>query len=201
MVLVRWSNLFDDLEAQLAAAGRAELEGEIAEHTRAERGSVSLLDRISADLGSPVRLELTGAGTIEGELAEVGTDWLAVRTGAGARVGQGPTDLALVPLAALLAVRGLTGRADPGRRGPRRLGLRNALRAISRDRVGVRVTDVAGGRRIGRIERVGLDHLDLTVLPDGGPDPESDVGGPWGRVVTLPYPAIAVVVGPGAGRD
>lgn len=194
---MRWSALFDDLEAQLEALERAELEAEIAEHTRAERGAVSLLDRLAADGDRPLRLDLTGAGTVEGELAELGLDWVVLRTGAP---GGAAGDLTLVPLSAVQAVQGLSGRADPTvPRPPRRLGLRNALRAISRDRATVRLTDTMGGRRAGRIERVGRDHLDLHALPDdlsyrGG------TGGPWGPAVTVPYAALAAVVSPGAAR-
>jgi hypothetical protein len=194
---MRWSALFDDLEAQLEALERAEREAEIAEHTRAERGAVGLLDRLAADLGGPLRLELAGAEAVEGELAELGLDWVVLRPAAA----HGPSgDLTLVPVAAVRAVQGLSGRADPAApRPPRRLGLRHALRAISRDRATVRLTDISGARRAGRIERVGRDHLDLYAVPDDLAYRDR-TGGPWGPAVTVPYAALAAVVSPGAAR-
>ncbi|HLS40940.1 MAG TPA: hypothetical protein VK038_09285 [Ornithinicoccus sp.] len=195
---MRWTALFDDLEAQLAALERSELEAEIAEHTRAERGALSLVDRLAADPGAALRLTVAGAGAVAGRLVELGEDWVVLRVD-GPR-GPG-SDLVLVPLAAVLSVEGLSGRADPGGpRGSRRLGLRLALRAVSRDRAVVRLTDTAGTRRTGRIERVGRDHLDLRPLPD-------DLGGRGGPgtggtgSLTVPCAALAAVLSPGAGRD
>jgi hypothetical protein len=198
-VRMRWTALFDDLEAQLAALERSDLEAEIAEHTRAERGALSLLDRLTADLGTVLRLGVAGAGPVEGRLLELGEDWLVLQVD-GPR-GPG-ADLVLVPLAPVLSVEGLSGRADPGGpRGSRRLGLRHTLRAISRDRSVVRLTDTAGTRRTGRIERVGRDHLDLRLLPDDLGDRGGGTGtGPVGTL-TVPYTALATLLSPGAGRD
>ncbi|MGB5936602.1 MAG: hypothetical protein WBG76_12130, partial [Ornithinimicrobium sp.] len=69
---MRWTRLFDDLEAQLLRLEQAEREAEIAEVTRSERGRVSLIEALAADLGLTLRIEAMGVGRIEGELSEVG---------------------------------------------------------------------------------------------------------------------------------
>ena len=45
---MRWDDLFDDLEAQLAAAERDEALAQVAERTRAERAQVGWFDRVAA---------------------------------------------------------------------------------------------------------------------------------------------------------
>ncbi len=193
---MRWSRLFDDLEAQLRAEERAELLADVAEHTRARRGQQGLTDRMAADLGRPLRLRVAAAGVLEGTLAELGADWLVLRVelpGARARS-------VLVPLAAVRAVWGLSGRADPHEGvAQRRLGLRHALRAISRDRAQVRLTDLEGGQLSGTIDRVGRDHVDLREVPEDG------TGRGRGHTVVMPLAALALVASapsagsPGAG--
>lgn len=184
---MRWSRLFDDLEAQLLAGERAELLADVAEHTRAQRGQQSLADRLAADLGRPVRVRVRGAGVVDGELAELGMDWLALSVPNPAR---SRSRSVLVPMGAVLAVWGLSGRAEqhPGV-GARRLGLRQALRAVSRDRDLVRVCDVDGGQVAGTIDRVGQDHLDLSDHPEDQPRREVAVR----RRVVIPFQAVAVV--------
>lgn len=190
---MRWSRLFDDLEAQLVAGERAELLADVAEHARSQRGRQVLTDRLAADLRRPVRARVAGSGVLDGTLTELGTDWLVLEV-------QPPGTRArsvLVPVHAVRAVWGLSGRADPHEGvGQRRLGLRQALRAVSRDRALVRVGDVDGGQLSGTIDRVGRDHLDLGELPDEGSRPGSRPGS-----VVIPFGAIALVAtGPVGGR-
>lgn len=193
---MRWTALFDDLEAQLAALERAEREAEIAEHTRAERGALRLVDRLAADLGRRLQVVVAGEGLVTGRLVELGDGWMVLQVD-GPR-GPG-SDLLLLPLHGVLTVEGLSGRADPAApRGGRRLDLRHALRAISRDRALVRVTDTAGTRRAGRIERVGRDHLDLRALPDDLTGQRSGAGSH--PVVVVPYTAVVTVLSPGAAE-
>ncbi|MCK0111390.1 hypothetical protein MWU75_04475 [Ornithinimicrobium sp. F0845] len=182
-----WSDLFDDLEAQLAAQEAAELQGEVAEHTRASLGRVRLTERLIADTGAMIRLGLRGGVTVEGTIDEVAQDWLLIREG-DAQHGRE----AFVVLASLLTVQGLSGRSDPGRRSrvQRSLDLRHALRALSRDRALVRVRDVEGGGSVGTIDRVGADHLDLSTHPDDLPRRNRDVH----SVVTIPYASLVCVV-------
>lgn len=184
---MRWTDLFDDLEAQLAAQENAERLGEVVEHTRATLGRVRLSERLTADAGVPVRLGLRGGATVEGVLEETARDWLLVREGGPDRGRE-----VFVVLASVVSVQGLSGRSDPGRpaRVQRSLDLRHALRALSRDRALVRVRDVDGGGTVGTIDRVGADHLDLSTHPDDLPRRNRDVH----SVVTIPYAALACVV-------
>lgn len=183
---MRWTELFDDLEAQLRAQEIVELQGEVAEHTRSALGQVRLAERFLADEGRALRLRLRGGLSVQGRLTEVAPDWLVVQD-----VTAVPQREVLVVLAHVLAVEGLSGRSDRGRPGriQRGLDLRMALRALSRDRALVRVSDIEGGVTVGTIDRVGSDHLDLSTHPDDLPRRTRDLQ----SVVTMPYAALALV--------
>lgn len=185
--VMRWADLFDDLEAQLAAAEAAELRGEVVEQTRASLGQVSVRERYLADLGRTVRLMLRGGLALDGELTEVGPDWLVL---AHRESGRGRESLVLT--AALITVQGLSGRSDPGRpgRSHRPLGVRHVLRALSRDRSVVRVHLIEGASLTGTIDRVGSDHLDLSAHAADLPRRSREV---FSRV-TVPYGALTCVV-------
>jgi hypothetical protein len=184
---MRWTLLFDDLEAQLDGQERAELLLEVAEHVRAERGQVSLPDRLVVCAGAEVSLRVRGVGSVRGTVAEVGSGWLVLRTspeGADRR-----RDL-LVPLTAVLMATGLPTRSDSRDTvAQRRLDLRHALRALSRDRAVVRLTDVEGGQVTGTIDRVGLDHLDLADHPDDVPRRDLAVR----STHAVPFAAVAAI--------
>lgn len=182
MGTMRWQQLFEDLSARQETLARVERDLEIAEHTRAERGQVALADRLAAGEGAPVRLRVRGLGEVSGVPLTVGLDWLLLDRGPAVVAGR---EL-VVPLAAVLAVEGLTRRAD-GR--PRRLDLRHALRAVSRDRATVRVHLVDGDHLSGTVNRVLADHLDLSRHPDHEPRRAGAVRG----LTSLPYAALASV--------
>lgn len=173
----RWDVLFDDLEAQLSAADQREDVIDRAEHTRAIRGEVLLAERLVTAAGRLVRVRIHGHGDIEGAVTSIGKGWLTLRgvdrdDPIGGSVTGGPRRWAatrswLVPLSSVLSVRGLDQRSDPGLGlSRRRLDIRSALRAISRDRVAVRVCLLDGSRLTGTIDRVGRDHLDLGEHPE-----------------------------------
>lgn len=184
---MRWVELFDDLEGQLAAQAAAEVRGEAAEHTRAAIGRVHLTERLLADLNLPVRIALRGGLTVEGALADVAPEWLVVHESSTVHTRE-----VLVVTSSVLSISGLTGRSDIGR--PARIGrsldLRQALRALSRDRVLVRARDIDGGVTVGTIGRVGADHVDIGVHPDDLPARSRDVR----AVVTIPYQALVCLV-------
>ena len=173
---MRWEALFADMEAQLDAAAAADLAAEVADLTRAERATVGLLDRLRAAQGANVAILVVGGDTVAGILLDVAGQWVLV--GDGSR-------RALVPLSAVVAVRGLSIRSAPAAgEVARRLGLGSALRALSRDRVTVRIR-ADGAELAGRIERVGADHLD--VVPEAD---DARVGPPgW----AVPFAALRVV--------
>lgn len=183
---MRWSRLFDDLEAQLAAVEQAELAGEVAEHTRAARASVGLLERLTQATGSSIRLGVHGLGDVEGELEEVATQWVMVSR---AQVRGGVQQL-VVATSAILTVGGLGARSQPlGEGARRRLDLGQALRALSRDRAVLRLHDISGGVVAGTIDRVGRDHLDVSTHPTDLPRRPAAVHG----AVVIPFDALAAV--------
>ncbi|WP_462418042.1 hypothetical protein [Kytococcus sp. Marseille-QA3725] len=154
----RWDDLFADLEGQLAAQRRAELEDEVAERVRVERAGIVLADRLAAHLDRGVTLRTADGGTLTGTLRDLGRDWL--------RLGGRRTTL-VVPLTAVHTVLGLGPRSRPAEGDARRrLTWVTVLRGLSRDRVPVRVASVAGHVVEGRIDRVMGDHLDLVAGED-----------------------------------
>lgn len=170
----RWEQLFSDLEAQLAAGRDAEQRWDLVELTRAERARIALRDRLRASVGRELRIGLAPGETVAGVVSEVTAEWLLLDVGAGRR--------ALVPTAAVGTVDGLGPYvAPPAGRVESSLGLGHALRALARDRVAVsartRVGVVAG-----RLERVGADHVDVTLAA------------PAGRVVSVAFATLLAVV-------
>jgi hypothetical protein len=178
---MRWEALFADMEAQLDAALAAGLAAEVADLTRAERATVELGNRLRAAHGARLTVLVAGAGTaagelVVGELLDVAAQWMLLGDG---------TRRALVPLQAVVAVRGLPVRSAPAPgEVARRLGLGSALRALARDRATVRLV-TAGAELGGRIERVGADHLDLAAGVDGGWDAAT--------VWAVPFAALRMV--------
>jgi hypothetical protein len=151
----RWELLFADLEARIVAEEAAEREGTVAELTRAEHASMSATDRLRAVLGAPLRLELLDGELLDGRLRRVAATWLLLDgRGVRGRVQH------LVPLHAVAGVLGVSRHAAPSTTRSDGLGLGTALRGLQRDRARVLVRTAASST-IGRIARVGGDHLDL----------------------------------------
>jgi hypothetical protein len=154
--LVRWDDLFRDLEAQLDVAGTAHEAAEIADRTRREQARLRLVDRLRAAIGVEVGMSVHGLGSVTGRVAEVGADWLLIVESTG-------RDL-LLQQAAILGITGLgLQSAEPGSEGrvAARLDLRYALRAIARDRSPVTLVLVDGSQLTGTIDRTGADFLEL----------------------------------------
>ncbi len=170
----RWERLFSDLEAQLAAGRADEARWDVAELTRAERARVTLADRLRGAVGDRVRI-VTGYGDpVDGLVVEAAAQWVLLDVGAGRR--------AVVPTTAVRAVDGLgASAAPPAGRLESALGLGHVLRALARDRV-VATVRTSATVLVGRVERVGADHLDLALEM------------PAGRVTAVPFHAIVAVV-------
>lgn len=177
---MRWQELFADLEAQLLAEQRRELQAEVADRTRCEQAEVTVLDRVARSLGDVVTV-VTGAGAVRGVLEDVGKDWLLVQ--------EEGRHAALLPMTAVTALVGLANRSDDDRGMGRRFGVGVALRAIARDRAPVAIHDVSGGLATGTIDKVGADHLDLAEHPADTMRRTTSLTGH--RVV--PFTAIGVV--------
>lgn len=178
---MRWDRLFADLEAQWDAEERRERDAEVADRTRRERAAVTLVGRLGAHRERRVRVRVSTGAVVDGEVADLGGDWLLVRRPEAARE-------VLVPLGAVAAVIGLGERSVKDETA-RRFALGYALRALSRDRVTVAVTDSSGQVVTGTIDHVGADALDLSEHAVGEPRRSANVS----RRRTVPFSAVVLV--------
>ncbi|MGQ7295064.1 hypothetical protein [Quadrisphaera sp. KR29] len=177
---MRWDALFADLEAQLEAADD-DVAGMHAERVRAEVAGVELRDRVRGAVGQPLVLRLAGGEAVAGGLRAAGPDWLLLEETGGE---------ALVPLAAVLVVEGLTRAvAAPAGAVEGRLGLTSVLRGVARDRSAVRLhlREPGGVVLTGTVDRVGADHLDLARHAVDEARRPGAVRGTW----AVPLPALA----------
>jgi hypothetical protein len=180
---MRWTELFADLEAQLDNEEAAEQRVEVAERSRRELASITLLDRLAAHLGEPIQLGVEGVGPVRGRLVDAATQWLMIE--------ETPGRAAVVPVRACLWLQGL-GRAAaiPAEHSvARRLGLSSALRTLARQRVSVQLHLRDAAQVSGTIDRVHADHLDLAEHPGDEPRRREAVRG----VRAVPLRAIAMV--------
>lgn len=179
---MRWDQLFADLEGQARGIEDLEREAEITDQVRVELGQTTLLNRLRAQDQQPVTLIVDGAGRIQGDLAQVGADWLLL---------QAPHEL-IVPVAALIGASDLPAAAvspDGVSLIASRLRLTAALRAVAIDRCAVTVTLRSGDTVIGTPDRVGADFIDLAVHERGEAPRRSSVR----TRLTLAFAAIATV--------
>ncbi|HEX6337202.1 MAG TPA: hypothetical protein VFZ85_09625 [Jiangellaceae bacterium] len=154
----RWERLFADLEAQFDESERGELWSEVADRTRAELAKLRVADRLRAVAGSELAVWSAGGAATRGTVRSSGPDWLLLVGPNGAET--------VVALAAVLKITGLGRRASvPGSEGrlAGRLRLSYVLRGIARDRAAVTVTLVDGSTVVGVVDRVGADHIDLSM--------------------------------------
>lgn len=77
---MRWDSLFDDLEAQLAEQGRAQLRDEIAENTRIERATAELSGSLSRFHGCELSVKLAGHTEIRARLGPCAEDYFCLET-------------------------------------------------------------------------------------------------------------------------
>ena len=75
---MRWDALFEDMEAQLAARQRLELEAEIAERALVDSAGVQLADRLRGSLGLSIRVHLSLGRVFEGVLSHAGSEALVL---------------------------------------------------------------------------------------------------------------------------
>lgn len=171
---MRWEALFADMEAQLERARREGEHHEVADLARAERANVPWTDRVRASRGCELRVHVGEGEPLRGVLVDVAAHWLLLAQSARQ---------VLVPVTAVVAVEGLTVQAAPAAGAvERRLGLGHALRALARDRAPV-VVHARGLVVAGRVDRVGADHLDLTVAD----------GARGGSSVAVPFASLIAV--------
>lgn len=171
---MRWEALFADMEAQLDRARHEGAHHEIADLARAERAGVLWSDRVRGSAGRELRVHVGEDEPVRGTLADVAAQWMLLAEGARQ---------VLVPASAVVAVEGAVDQPAPGAGSvERRLGLGHALRALARDRAPV-VVHARGLLLSGRIDRVGADHLDLTVAD----------GSRRGAVLLVPFASLVAV--------
>lgn len=179
---MRWHDLFTDLESQAEAWDAAERDAEVADRSRAEQATVSLVGRLAASQGGPVALRVLGVGDLQGVLDSVGADWLLLTANDTER---------LVLTAAVSGVHDLGRRAEPPQARSAvlaRLGVAAPLRAIARDRSAVVMVLRDGGEVTGTPERVGRDFVDIVLHELGEPGRS----GGRGRL-TVPFAALSQV--------
>lgn len=170
---VPWERFFEDLEDQLDSEWEAERAALDTEAERLRLARLTLRQRLVAladGAAAPPRLELAGDEVVEGALAAVGADWVALTP------GMRRTGAVLIPLAAVVAI-GMphadvlrSARAEVA--APRlaeRMTFGFVLRDLVRRRTPLTVS-VLGGRGLsGTIDRAGADHLDLALHDRGQP--------------------------------
>lgn len=146
---VRFSELFDDLEAQVNRVEREEFDAEVASRVEAERAAVTWGAILVASVGDEVRLTLLDGEMIAGRVEDAAEQWVhVVRAPRAWIVPAGAVAIADVVRA---------GAPQPGTV-ERRLTVAHALRGIARSREVVRLRTVAGTLQ-GRVSAVGADHV------------------------------------------
>ncbi|MCU1511658.1 MAG: hypothetical protein JWM01_2358 [Arthrobacter sp.] len=182
---MRWDALFTDLEAQLAASERLNLDAEIADRMRADAAGVELADRLRGSLGLRIGVQVSSGSVFEGTLSHAGSQALVLHD---------PRNEVLIPYAAAVQYVGLSrlAVAEPSKV-RQRLGLANALRGLARDRTRLSVLAVRGAGTEttvhGVIDRVGRDHLDLAVTEYGEDRRHSNVR----QIITIPFGALVAL--------
>ena len=156
---MRWDSLFDDFEAQLAAAARLDQEAQVADLVRAEQAGIGIVERLRGQGGAPVELLLRAGVRLHGRIGQMADSWFTV---------DAAPHSALVPVGSVVSVsglgRGVRAEASAVRRS---LTLASGLRALARDRafVSCLADGGAGEPHVvrGTIDTVGRDYLELAV--------------------------------------
>lgn len=174
------------LEAEWEQAEADELAIEVADRTRGELARLTLIQRLRPAVGYSLTINVHGGLLVRGLLRGVGPDWLLV-----CEDGQ-PGSQTIVALASVLWIDGL-GRTSSvaGSEGvvAARSGLGMMLRRLVRDRADVALVLIDAGVVTGVLDRAGVDHVELAVVPVGEARRRSAVTG----VRAIPIAAIALI--------
>ena len=146
--------MLSDLESSFDAERRADLVAQSAELAEAEHASIEVVDRLRGTVGRPIHLRTRSGAPVDGVLTRVESAYVLVDEGEGLQ--------AIVPLAAVAMVATLAGPAPRDDRRHPTLGA--LLREVARR--GVRVRLIAG-EVVGRLIRVGADHVDIALDSEG----------------------------------
>ena len=188
--LMRWAQLFSDLDAQFDAMADAEMMAELADRERVAVGAVATTQRLAGSVGALVRVRTVVGAAVAGTLRSVGPDWLLLHEAMGRET--------LLAVSAVAMVEGLSAATAPAATGGQlRLTFRHALRGLVRDRSPVALV-VPGGvaepaspftELTGTIDRIGADFLELAVHAPWEPRRAASVR----SVVLVPLPAVVLV--------
>ena len=149
-----------DIEARLASERAWDMEQDARQVARVQYSTITLDDRLLAQVGGPIRICATDMQTYEGKLEMVGEEWVSIEA-RGENI--------IIPLHGMLWWEGgiAPGRADirPERY---RMKIQLALRSLAMAREPVRLSLEGGTVSYdGVIERVGADFLELRLLNGG----------------------------------
>lgn len=149
-----------DIEARLASERAWDMEQDARQVARVHYSTITLDDRLLAQVGGPIRICATDMQTYEGKLEMVGEEWVSIES-RGENI--------IIPLRGMLWWEGgiAPGRADirPERY---RMKIQLALRSLAMAREPVRLSLEGGTVSYdGVIERVGADFLELRLLNGG----------------------------------
>ena len=172
--IVRWDNLFDDLEGQLEHELRAEEVDLRAEEERLRLGRLSLRDRLLSLSAGPnatsvsFTLVLASGVTLHVRPVTFGKDWLAADlvSSADAQCVVPFTWISGVVLTGAQIENSLDPPTESAARVIDRIGFPFVLRDLCRRRKSVEL-HTTDGTVTGTIDRVGRDHLDLAVHAPG----------------------------------
>lgn len=149
-----------DIEVRLASERAWDMEQDARQVARVQYSTITLDDRLLAQVGGPIRICATDMQTYEGKLEMVGEEWVSIEA-RGENI--------IIPLRGMLWWEGgiAPGRADirPERY---RMKIQLALRSLAMAREPVRLSLEGGTVSYdGVIERVGADFLELRLLNGG----------------------------------
>ena len=157
---MRMEKFLRDIEARLASERAWDMEQDARQVARVQYSTITLDDRLLAQVGGPIRICATDMQTYEGKLEMVGEEWVSIEA-RGENI--------IIPLRGMLWWEGgiAPGRADirPERY---RMKIQLALRSLAMAREPVRLSLEGGTVSYdGVIERVGADFLELRLLNGG----------------------------------
>ncbi len=176
---VDWESMLADLESRFEAERRTELAAHSAELAEAETAAVTAADRLRGAVGGVVRLRTRSGLPVDGVVRRAGPAYVVVDEGQGLQ--------AVVPVDGLATVTPLPRPAPPEVRRLPTLG--SLLRETARRGVRVRLYTCAG-EVVGRLARVGADHVDVALDPEGAGRPGYAAGA---LVTTVMLPAVEIL--------
>ena len=177
-----WDAMIADLESSFDAERRADLVAQSAELAEAEHASIELVDRLRGSVGRLIHLRTRGGVPVDGVVCRVEPSYVLVDEGEGLQ--------AVVPVGAVATAMTLAGPAP--RDGRRRPTLTALMREIARRGARVRLV-LSSGEVVGRLVRVGSDHVDVALDPEGGVRSHRAPGAGGAGVISVMTAAIEVL--------